>query len=437
MTISWIPAHSPVDTAAEMPPAPAPTKLKVLHVITRLVAGAGGNTLMSATGMDKRRYETWIAGGPGGPLWPEARRAGIHVVELPHLHREVSAVDDTRTLIELVSLIRREHFAIVHVHSAKSGVLGRLAALYCRVPVVVYTLHGRDPWWPAPDGSVSQLSEALPRTSRAFLTIERSLRATTDRFVAVAPSVARDAVLARIATPGKVDIAASAVDLESIPLSSPSWVRRELGVPPDAPLIGTVGRLVAQKAPLDFVRMAAEVARRRPEARFVMVGDGELAGEVEGLARILGVPLLLTGYRPDAAQIAAAFDVFVISSLYEGVGRAVTEAMASGRPVVATAVDGVVDIVTPGATGLLAAARDPSGLADGVNWMLDHPTEAAQMGAQACDLVRELFSVSRMCATLDAVYSAALGLVPLEVPSPEAPPVVAWVATSSGSQASR
>lgn len=386
---------------------------------------------MSASGMDRTRYDPWIAGGPGGPLWDEARRAGVHVVELPHLRREVSAVGDARTLLQLVSLIRRERFAIVHVHSAKSGVLGRLAALLCHVPVVVYTLHGRDPWWPAPDGAEPEPPKAMAGTSRAFLAVERSLRTVTDRFVAVAPSVARDAVLARIATPGKVDVAASAVDLDGIPLRPPSWVRCELGVPADAPLIGTVGRLDAQKAPLDFVRMAAEVARVRPGACFVMVGDGELAGDVEELARALGVSVLLTGFRADAAQLAAAFDVFVISSLYEGVGRALTEAMASGRPVVATAVDGVVDIVSPGATGLLAPAGDPRGLADGVNWMLDHPAEAAQMGAQACALVRALFSASRMCATLDDVYSAALGLVPLAATSPSAP-VVTHVAAPSG-----
>jgi glycosyltransferase involved in cell wall biosynthesis len=408
----------------------------VLHVITQLDAGAGGNTLMSATGMDRTRYETWIAGGPGGPLWATARRAGVHVVELPHLHRDVSAVEDMRTLIELVSLIRRERFAIVHVHSAKSGVLGRLAALVCRVPVIIYTLHGRDPWWPAPDCSASQLRDALPGTARIFLAIERSLRAATDRFIAVAPTVARDAVLARIATPGKVDVAASAVDLDSIPLGSPAWLRDELGLPRDAPVVGTVGRLDAQKAPLDFVRMAAEVARTRPHSRFVMVGDGELAGDVEELARNLGVSVLLTGYRPDAAQLAAVFDVFVISSLYEGVGRAVTEAMASGRPVIATAVDGVVDIVIPGATGLLADARDPVGLAERVNWMLDHPAEAAQMGEQACALVRELFSANRMCTALDDVYSAALGLVPLEPAWPRAS-AVAGTAASSGSLANR
>ena len=150
----------------------------------------------------------------------------------------------------------------------------------------------------------------------------------------------------------------------------------------------------------------------QPEARFVMVGEGELAEEARALADRLGVSLLLTGFRPDAARIASAFDVYVVSSLYEGVGRGVTEAMASGRPVVATAVDGVVDLVRPGATGLLAPARAPEELAEGVCWMLEHPMEAAEIGAQARARVRLLFTRERMCAVLDDIYSQLLGMEP-------------------------
>jgi glycosyltransferase involved in cell wall biosynthesis len=155
--------------------------------------------------------------------------------------------------------------------------------------------------------------------------------------------------------------------------------------------------------------MAADVAAQRPGTRFVVTGDGELDPEMRRLAQRLGVEVLFTGFRQDAARVASAFDVFVVSSLYEGVGRSVTEAMASGRPVVATAVDGVVDVVAHGATGLLAAPRDPGGLAARVVWLLDHPEEAALMGKQARDLVRTLFAPERMCAVLDEIYSSLLG----------------------------
>ncbi len=421
MTGRWPPRPGPVVDPAILPPSPRQPRVKVLHVITRLEAGAGANTVLSAVGMDRDRYEVAIAGGAGGRLWDRARRQGVRTYEIPCLQREVAPLDDLRALAALVRLIRREHYGVVHLHSAKAGVLGRLAAVLCRTPVVVYSLHGRDPWWPAPDGGASAIADTMDGRLRAFLVLERLLRPVTDRFVAVSPTVARDAVLAGVASAGRIDVAASAVDLDEIADHALPGARSALGLPEDAPLVGTVGRLETQKAPLDFVRMAALVAARHPDARFVMVGDGDLADDARRLAEQLGVEVLFAGQRSDVTALVGTFDVFVISSLYEGVGRALTEALAAARPVVATAVDGVVDVVIPGATGLLASPRDPAGLADRVCWLLEHPDEAARMGAQARAYVTSLFAPSRMCRTLDGVYSAALGLQPLDPPDPSGP----------------
>lgn len=417
MNVRWAPAGPAVTTAGDLPVPPPGVPVKLLHVITRLEAGAGGNTLLSAAGMDRRRYEPWIVGGAGGELWPAARDAGVRTVQIPGFGREPAPADDVRVLGALVRLMRRERFGIVHLHSAKAGVLGRVAAVLAGVPVVVYTLHGRDPWWPAPDGSASQLTDMMPRGLRAFRLTEALLRPVTHRFVAVAPTVARDAVLAGVATAGRMSVAPSAVDLSRIPHEADRSVRAELGIGDGAPLVGTVGRLDGQKAPLDFIRMAAALTVTNPRTRFVMVGDGPLRAKAQALAAELRVGVLFTGQRRDAPRVASAFDVFVVSSLYEGVGRAVTEAMASGRPVAATAVDGVVDLVEPGATGLLTAPRDPAGLAAAVGWLLDHPAEAAQMGKQGRDRVRTLFTQDRMCADLDQVYADLLGLEPLAPPA--------------------
>jgi glycosyltransferase involved in cell wall biosynthesis len=392
------------------PDPPSRGRVKVLHIITRLEAGAGGNTLLSAIGMDPSRYETWVAGGEGGPLWEQARSAGVRTVLIPGLVREVSPLADLRVLHQLVSLIRRERFSVVHVHSAKTGVLGRLGAWLSGTPVVVYTIHGRDPWWPPAPGAGPDLGELMPHGRWAFLLIERALRPVTHAFVAVSPTVARDAVLARVASPGRTSVAPSAVDVRAIPTGPDPRARADLGLPPDVQVVGTVGRLDAQKAPLDFVEMAARIAAVRPAVRFVHIGDGELADDVARHARRLGVSLQLAGYRADAARLASAFDVYVMTSVYEGVGRSVTEAMASGRPVVATAVDGVVDLVEPGSTGLLAAPRDVAALANATLWMLDHPVEAARMGEQARGRVRALFTTEVMCDALDEVYCGLLGL---------------------------
>jgi glycosyltransferase involved in cell wall biosynthesis len=415
----WLSTPPPVMEPGWLPARPPRRRIKVLHLITRLDAGAGGNTLVSALNMDRQRYEVWIAAGGQGPLWERVDEAGIPAVRLLQFRREVSPIRDAAVLVRLIRLIRAERFAIVHVHEAKAGLLGRLAAALCGTPVIVVTLHGRDPWWPTAAGTGTELRDVMPGRLWLYSALERLARPLTDAFVAVSPTVARDAIQARVAAPGRTDVAASAVDLDAIPYARDPSARAELGIPPGDQVVGMVGRLDPQKAPLDFIRMAAQVVGLRPGTRFVVVGDGELAPDMRRLALDLGVEVMFTGFRPDAARLASAFDVFVVSSLYEGVGRSVTEAMASGRPVVATAVDGVVDVVAHGATGLLTAPRDPGGLATCVAWLLDHPKEATRMGEQARDLVRELFAPDRMCAVLDEIYSSLLG-APALPPGPGA-----------------
>jgi glycosyltransferase involved in cell wall biosynthesis len=393
-----------------LPPRPELPRIKVLHVITRFWAGAGGNTLLSAVGMDPRRYETWVAGCPGGPLWERARRAGVGTVELRGF-REVLAPTDLHVLIQLIRLIRRERFTIVHTHSAKGGFLGRLAAWLCRTPVVVHTFHG-----------FSVHDYMSRRRRRLYLLLDRAVRRMAHEYYAVSPRVAQQAVQYRFAPPGSVSVVPSAVEVDDIPHADGdiARAREELGIPPEVPVVGTVGRIDFAKAPLDFVRMAAEVARTHPHARFMMVGDGPLQEQAQQEARRLNVDVLFTGFRADAPRIAAAFDVFVISSLYEGLGRAVTEALASGRPVVATAVNGVPDLIAAGSTGLLAPPAEPAALAECVRWMLDHPVEARRMGRQGRERVLATFAPAVMCDRLDRAYARLLGLPVPTQPSPTA-----------------
>jgi glycosyltransferase involved in cell wall biosynthesis len=408
-TPAW-PSDGAVRLAAVdwLPPQPTPARVKVLHVITKFWAGAGGNTLLTVLGTDLTRYESWVAGCQGGPLWERAEQAGITTVKLRRFRETISPLNDLYVLAQLIRLIRRERPTIVHTHSAKAGFLGRIAAWVCHTPVIIHTFHGL----PFHD-FMSR------RRKRAYLLLDRLVLRMTDAFLAVAPRVAREAVEHRIAKPGGITVIPSAVELDQIPLVPDPSIRMELGIPPDAPLIGTVGRLEYQKAPLDFVHMAAQVAKARPNAHFVMVGDGPLVDPARAEARRLDVSIHVVGFRSDAPQVASAFDVFVISSLYEGLGRALTEAVASGRPVVATAVNGVPDLIVPGTTGLLATPGDPSSLARSVLWMLDHPAEARRMGQTGSRWVRWMFDPTLMCTLIDHTYSQLLGL---PGPNAEAPP---------------
>jgi glycosyltransferase involved in cell wall biosynthesis len=403
---AWPVAPPPVVNASRLPFAPDPRRVKVLHVITRFAGGSGGNTLLSAIGMDEGRYEVWVAGGPGGPLWERARKAGIATVEIPSIVERIDLARDVRAFWALTRLMRRERFSVVHTHCSKAGVLGRLAARLSGTPIVVHTFH-----------AFAYHDFMSARRRYAYVLLERLAGHLADRFIAVSPRVAREAVEMRLARPGSVLVVPSSVEHDDIPDEPAPALRRDLGLSDGVPLVGTVGRLAFQKAPLDFVRMAAHVARERPDVRFVMVGDAShesapMDQATRRAARRLGVDVLFTGYRSDAPRVAALFDVFVISSLYEGLGRSLTEAMASGRAVVATAVNGVPDLIEPGSTGLLAPPGRPDLLAACVLWLLDHPQEARRMGRQARARVRSLLDPGVMCRMLDREYSNLLG-VPL------------------------
>jgi glycosyltransferase involved in cell wall biosynthesis len=406
MSRSWNFEAAPIVSSEDLPAQPSADRIKVLHLVTRFIDGAGGNTLLSTVGANCERYEPWVAGAPGGPLWEQAEGAGVRVVKLRRLREVIAPIDDLAVLLDLMRLIRRQRFSVVHTHSSKAGFLGRLAAWLCRTPVIVHTIHG------------FAFHDFMSRRRRwVYVALERLVRPMTDAFLAVAPQVAREAVELRLAPPGRVKVVPSAVELVEVPPQEVLAIRQRLGIPDDASLVGTVGRLDFQKAPLDFVRMAALVQRTQSEARFIWVGQGELLVEARAEAQRLGVQVDFLGFSPDATKIAACFDVYVVSSLYEGLGRALTEAMASGRPVVATAVNGVVDLVQSGSTGLLAPPADPEALAKNVRWMLQHPTEARRMGEAARTRVRDLFQPEMMCALIEETYAQLLGLPDAPRPS--------------------
>jgi glycosyltransferase involved in cell wall biosynthesis len=371
----------------------------VLHVITKFTEGAGGNTLLSVLGADHGRFETWVAGSAGGPLWERAERGGVRTVKLERFRDGISPLDDLWVLLELLRLIRRERFSVVHTHSSKGGFLGRLAAWLCGTPVVVHTIHG------------FSFHDFMSRRRRhAYLALEWLVRPMTDAFIAVAPQVAREAVERHLAPPGAITVVPSAIEVDGIPDRPEQALRATLDVPEDVPLVGTVGRVDFQKAPLDFVRVAAAVAAVHPRARFLMVGHGALLDDARAEARRLGVDVTFTGFRDDAPRLAACFDVYVVASLYEGLGRGLTEALAAGCPVCATSVNGVIDLVEPGATGLLAPPAEPEALARCVIWLLEHPEQARRMGEAGRERVGELFAPGLMCRRIEQIYAQLLGL---------------------------
>ncbi len=335
-------------------------RLRVLLVITRLeLGGAQRVVLHTAAELDRRRFAVALAWGPGDILDEEARQiADLELFPVENLVRPVAPVADIRAFSSLRATMRSFAPDVVHTHSSKAGILGRLAARAESVPSVVHTVHGF---------GFTPLQKAPLRV--AFKTAERVLARYTDHFVTVSESDRRRGVELGLFAAERVTVIRAGIDLEKFRVAGGgSAVREKLGVPEDVPLVTQIGNFKPQKAPLDFVRMAAAVSQRCAEAFFVMVGDGPLRGATEDLARTLGVfdHMVFCGWWDDVPALLAATTVSVLTSRHEGLPCSVVESLAAGVPVVATAVDGTVEVVRSGGNGFLTPAGDVAALAESV-----------------------------------------------------------------------
>ena len=296
--------------------------------------------------------------------------------------------------LRLYGALRRLRPALVHTGLFTADLYGRLAARLAGVPIVVSTVHSVD----------------LDKPSR-YVIVDRLLRRLTDRFITTAGAV-RTVLGEREGVPAqRTTVIYNGVNLrEFSPASSNGHLREELGWSGGEPLIGIVGRLAPVKDHETFLYAAALVRQAVPRARFVIVGDGPLRIALHHLVdRLdLGGHVRLTGSRAEVASVYDALDLLVVSSRYEGCCRVILEAMAMGKPVIATAVGGNPELVLAGQTGLLVPPEDPRHLADAILELLDYPERARAMGRAARHRAEQRFSLERMVEETDRVYQELL-----------------------------
>jgi glycosyltransferase involved in cell wall biosynthesis len=371
-------------------------RLRVAQVVTRFMAGAGGVALRGALALDSDRYEVVFLIGSGDRLVEEARDAGFEVVIQENLRSEISVKHDRAAFADLKAFCGAGQFDIVHTHSAKAGALGRLAARDAQVGRIVHTYHG----FP-----FHAFQSSLRR--HAYIRIERSLGKFTDAFLAVGPAVAAEAIVRRIAPSERVRTIGVAVSNGRAPdLSDQAEARRLLGVPPGMRVVGTVGRLDFQKAPEDFVNALAGLHRK--DVYGIWIGDGPLRAKTEKLAARRGLTgrMSFLGERSDVANLLPGLDVFAMASRYEGLPCAIVEAMASARPVVATAVNAVPNVVISGETGLLVPPGRPDLLSRALAYLIENPAVAVRLGISGRAHIGDELSPAALGAVLDETYRA-------------------------------
>jgi glycosyltransferase involved in cell wall biosynthesis len=379
------------------------TRLRIAHVITDgyLMGGAQLNTLFSLQYLH-RDHEVELILGTDGPLGDACRETGIPVFLVPMKNRLLTPLADAQALSGLAAYFRRSRPDIVHTHSSKAGVLGRLAARLASVPVVVHTLH-------AP--SFHDRQPAVVRW--LIMRTERALARHTDMIVTVADAMGTEFVQNGICSADRLRTVISGIDLSrisAVPPDARQRIRAAIGIPGDAPVIVSIGHLSKRKNHALLIEAAAAALGVRNDAFFLIVGHGDERRELERQIAALELTgrVILCGLRDDVAEILAASDLFVQTSWLEGVSRSLVEAIYSGLAVIATDVVGTREVVVDGENGYLVAAGDVRALTDRILDLIEDPERRVRMGRVGREMVADKRSIEAMGEGLDKLYRELL-----------------------------
>ncbi len=387
-------------------------KLRVAHIITQLeLGGAQQNTLYTVGHLNSEHFEPLLICGPGGILDEEAKAGAWPTHFVRFLARPVNPAKDILAFVAVYQLLRNLKPHNVHTHSSKAGILGRLAAYLAGVPIIIHTFHGFG-FTPGQSGPVRRL----------FILLEKACARLSTHLVFVSRDNEEEARALGIDGGKPESLIRSGIVMAPHPAPSPSrgeggsGIRSELGISPDVWLVVSVGNFKPQKNPLDLVKTADAVVARDPSVHFLLVGDGELRPSVEKYVQSQGIAAQIhfLGWRQDVPMIMSASNAFLLTSLWEGLPRALVEAAAAGLPAVAYAVNGVNDILVEGETGFPVPARDTGAAAEKILWIKSHPQEAKRLAQRARVRIEKEFDIDKMVRAQEELYAHLYGKVPLK-----------------------
>jgi glycosyltransferase involved in cell wall biosynthesis len=381
-------------------------RIKVLHVITRLdLGGSAENTLLTAIGLSQKGYETTIVcGNSDNPQSVNEKKAigcGVSILRLTQLVRRPSPVKDPFALFLLYRLMRRGRYDLVHTHTSKAGIIGRIAARLARIPCIVHTPHGHIFY-----GYFSTFLTSI------FVYFERFTSKFTDAQITLTHREKSDYISKSIGSPGRLFPVYSGIDLEPFlhPQVTRQEMRRRLGVDEHCFIAVTVARLVPVKNHALIISAAERLKNQFRDIRFVFVGDGELKDRLQRHIDSLGLSdrFLFAGWRNDIPEVLAACDIFIMCSKNEGMGRAFVEAQAAGVPVIGSRVGGVFEVLDEGRTGYLVDADNADELAEKIELLYRRRSHTHALSEACRKWVTPKFSVAIMVDEIENIYRKVL-----------------------------
>ena len=376
----------------------------ICHIITKLeLGGAQEVALYTVSHLDRTKFISILVAGPGGLLTDEASQLpGVRTIIVPFLGRQIHVISDLLALFKLMVLFRRLRPSIVHTHSSKAGILGRWAAWFAGVPVIVHTVHGFG------------ITPAQSRWfQRLLILLERMTGWVTTHWVTVATV---DAGRGREWGLFHSNVSVIRPGIDPLPFQQAlepavrRRIREEFGAGDNHYLIGAVACMKPQKAPEDFLSVAQRVCEQVPQARFVMIGDGELRPRVEALIRHYGLHdrVALAGWRRDIDRAMNSLDALLLTSHWEGLPRVILEATCAGLPIVATDVGGVGEVAGAGDQVRLCRAGDIARLAAELEQLVHDPERGVRTPVGHKGKLPREFHIEEMVKRYESLYDRLL-----------------------------
>jgi glycosyltransferase involved in cell wall biosynthesis len=377
-------------------------KINIAYLLEATFGGTRKHLMYLATSLDQSRFDlTVICSTRRNPSFTDdietLLKRGVHV-KVIQMARPIRPFADLAARVRFYAFFRKGSYDIVHAHSSKAGFLGRMAARMARVPVVLYSPHA------------FAFQRGILGTNGWYLLLERIAARFTDAIIAVSDGERETALQYHVTGKDGVITIKNAIDISEFdPACDAGDLKAELGIADAPKIVGMVGRICTQKGYRYFIEAAAQVTKERPDIRFVLVGNGNLARaryEIDQCGA--GKSVILAGQREDMPRLYALFDVVVVPSLWEGLPYVILEAMAMGKPVIATRIPGNSEVVDHGETGYLVRPGDAREIAAALLGILGDAATAAEMGRRGRAAVEGRFALDQNISAFECMYERVM-----------------------------
>ncbi len=379
--------------------------LKILHIITVFsIGGATENTLLTVRGFIKKGYKVDILTGPNisseGDMYELGKKFGVNVITLSTLKRKIHFFYDLISLFKIYRFIRKNEYNVVHTHSSKAGIIGRIAAKMARTPIIIHTIHG------LPFHAYQNLF-----LNKLYVLIEKIGARLSDKIITVTYKIVNDSLKNGIGFKDKFKVVRSGLDISTFTKNDfdIEEVRKRLGISKEDIVVGKIARFSELKGHKYLIDAIKKIISSNPRVKVLLVGSGELENKIKGVVKDLNLEqnIIFTGLieYEKVPEIISALDILVHTSLLEGLPRVFPQAFLLRKPVVSFDIDGASEVVLNNETGFLVEPKNSEQLAEAIIKLINDQKLRERFGENGYNLVRENWSQEKMVDDLELIYS--------------------------------